>query len=174
MKPTVISSLTAALLPISAGTLFLLTACQDPASVSQPADTPAFAQAPATGNGQKFVLPIDEEDVVDCGAGVFLDVHFEGWIQFRIFDEPVKRNVELDVFHVVGTFTNTAGKTYKFNDVGPDRYYLEDGNLIVASSGRLGGGLIGHTVINLTTGETEFIAGKEFAGVEALACEALT
>jgi hypothetical protein len=163
-----------AIIPVRVGTLFLLTACQDPASVSQPTDAPAFAQAPATGNGHKFVLPIDEDDVVDCGAGQFLDVHFAGWVQVRIFDEPVERNVELDVYHVVGTFTNAAGKTYKFNDAGPDRYYLEDGNLIVASSGRIGGGLIGHRVINLTTGNTEFIAGKEFAGVEALACEALT
>jgi hypothetical protein len=101
-------------------------------------------------------------------------VHFEGWIQIRLFDEPIKRNVRLDVFHLVSTFTNTAGETYVFRDVGPDRYYVRNGNLIVASSGRLGGGLIGHIVTNLTTGETEFIAGKEFAGAEALACAALT
>jgi hypothetical protein len=157
------------------GTLCLVTGCQDPTSVSQPTDTPSFAQTPATGNGHKFVLPIDEDgDPVNCGAGAVLDVHFGGWIQFRVFDEPIKRNVELDVFHVVSTFTNTAGETYVFRDVGPDHYYLEDGNLIVASSGRLGGGLIGHIVTNLTTGETEFIAGKEFAGAEALACAALT
>ncbi len=163
-----------AIITVLVGTLFLLTACQDPASVSQPTDTPAFAQTPATGNGKKFVLPIDEEDVLDCGAGQVLAVHFKGWIQFRVFAEPVKRNVELDVFHIVGIFTNTAGKTYRFNDVGPDHYYLEDGNLIIASSGRIGGGIIGRIVTNLTTGETVFVAGKEFAGVEALACAALT
>ena len=174
MKPIVISSLTAALLPISAGMLFLLAACQDPASVSQPTDAPALAQAPATGNGQKFVLPIDEEDVVNCGPGQILTVHFFGWIQFRVFDEPVKRNVELDVFHVAGIYTNTAGKTYRFNDVGPDHYYLDDGNLIIAASGRIGGGNIGHVVTNLTTGETVFVAGKEFESADALACEALT
>jgi hypothetical protein len=121
-------------------------------------------------------LPIDEAgDPVNCGAGAVLEVHFGGWIQFRGFDEPIERNLELDVFHVVSTFTNTAGETYVFRDVGPDRFYLEDGNLIiVASSGRLGGGLIGHIVTNLTTGETELIAGKAFAGAEALACAALT
>jgi hypothetical protein len=155
--------------------LFLLAACQDPAAVSQPTDTAALARAPATGNGHKLVFPIDEDDVVSCAPGEELALHFAGWIQVRVFDEPVKQNVELDVYHVVGTFTNTAGKTYKFIDAGPDRFYLEDGNLILATSGRVGfGGLIGHRVINLTTGETEFIAGKEFGGVEALACEALT
>ncbi|MBA3259135.1 MAG: hypothetical protein H0T68_06695 [Gemmatimonadales bacterium] len=164
-----------AIIMVLVGTLFLLPACQDPTSMSQSSATPAFARAPATGNGHKFVELIDEDaPAVDCEAGEFLDLHFGGWIQFRVFDEPVKRNVELDVFHVVGTFTNTAGETFLFRDIGPEHYYLDDGNLIVASSGRFGGGLIGHIVTNLTTGETEFIAGKEFAGAEALACEALT
>jgi hypothetical protein len=163
-------------LPTLVGTLCLVTGCQDPTSVPQPTETAAFARTPATGNGHKFVLPIDEAgDPVDCGAGAVLEVHFGGWIQFRVFDEPIERNLELDVFHVVSTFTNTAGKTYVFRDVGPDRFYLEDGNLvIVASSGRLGGGLIGHIVTNLTTAETVLVAGKEFAGAEALACAALT
>jgi hypothetical protein len=157
-------------------TLFLLPACQEPTSMSQPSDTPAFARAPATGNGHKFVELIDEDaPPVNCGGGEFLDLHFTGWIQFRIFDEPVKRNVELDVFHVVGTYTNTAGETFVFRDVGPDHYYLEGGNLIVEASGRQGGrGLIGHIVINITTGEIELIAGKDFAGADASACEALT
>ena len=154
--------------------LSLVASCDTSGPVSPKADGLALAKTPSDGNGNKLVFPIDEEDVVDCGADEFLNVHFAGWIQVRIFDEPVKRNVELAVYHVVATFTNTSGQTYKFNDAGPDRYYLENGSLIVASSGRIGGGLIGHRVINLTTGETEFIAGKEFAGVEALACEALT
>jgi hypothetical protein len=82
--------------------------------------------------------------------------------------------VELDVFHSATTFTNSAGKTYVFHDVGPDHYYMDGGDLIVESSGRLGGGLIGRVVTNLTTGEVLFVAGKEFAGVESLACAALT
>jgi hypothetical protein len=136
----------------------------------------AFAEAPATGNGHKLVFPIDEDDPsVDCGGGQILEAHLQGWIQVRVFDRPGSRNLELDVFHLVVTFTNSAGETYAFHDVGPDRYYVEGGNLvIVASSGRLGGGLIGHIVTNLTTGEVELVAGKQFAGVETLACEALT
>jgi hypothetical protein len=156
----------------------LALACEQASTAPQPAgsDTPALAQAPATGNSHKFVELIDEDAAaVDCGAGDFLALHFSGWIQFRVFDEPVKRNVELDIFHVVGTYTNTAGETFVFRDVGPDHYYLEDGNLIVEACGRQGGrGLIGHIVINITTGETELVAGKEFAGADALACEALT
>jgi hypothetical protein len=136
----------------------------------------AFAETPATGNGQKLVIPVDAVlPSVDCGGGQVLQAHIHGWIQVRVFDQTGSRNVELDVFHNVITFTNLAGETYAWHDVGPDHYYLDrDGNLIVASSGRIGGGLIGHVVTNLTTGEVEFVAGKEFPGVESLACAALT
>jgi len=155
--------------------LLLLIGCQDPAAVSQPSDLPAFAQAPADGNGRKLVFTIDQElPGVDCGGGTVLAAHIEGWIQARVFEGSGSPNVELDVFHTVTTFTSPAGKTYAFHDVGPDHYFIRGGDLIVASSGRLGGGLIGRVVTNLTTGETLFVAGKEFAGVESLACAALT
>jgi hypothetical protein len=162
--------------PAIVGTLFLAIGCQDPASVSPPADPPIFAEAPATGNGNKLVFPVDEDlPSVECEGGDFLEEHQDGWVQIREF-KPGNRNVELDVFHLVTTFTNSAGETFVFRDVGPDHFYLEDGNLIVvASSGRLGGfGLFGRVVFNLTTGEVEFVAGKQFGGAEALACEALT
>jgi hypothetical protein len=159
-----------------AGTLWLVAGCEGPASVSSPNDTPEFARVPADGHGHKLVFPIDQDLApVDCGGGVVLDAHVKGWIQVRVFDQTGSRNVELDVFHNVITFTNPAGETYAWHDVGPDHYYLDrDGNLIVESSGRLGGGLIGRVVTNLTTGEVLFVAGKEFAGVESLACAALT
>jgi hypothetical protein len=157
----------------------LALACEQASTAPQPADsdTPALARTPATGNGPKVVELIDEDGAaIDCGAGDVLALHFSGWVQFRVFDEPVKRNVELDIFHVIGTYTNSAGDTFVFRDVGPDHFYLDaDGNLIVAASGRQGArGLIGHIVINITTGETGLVAGKQFAGVDASACEALT
>jgi hypothetical protein len=159
--------------PALVGTLFLAIGCQAPESVSAPDDAPAFANAPATGNGHKLVIQIDEPGpTVLCEGGATLDAHAQGWIQVRLFDHD--RNLELDVFHIVLRFTNAAGKTYTFREVGPDHYYVKDGNLFVAASGRLSGGLIGHVVTNLTTGETVLIAGKQFDGVESLACDALT
>ncbi len=75
----------------------------------------------------------------------------------------------------MATYTNSAGETFVFHDVGPDHYYLENGDLIVAITGRsTGSGVIGHVVVNLTTGEVQLIAGKGFGSVDALACEALT
>jgi hypothetical protein len=175
LKRIVISSLTAVLLTLPVGTLLL--GCENAEPASPSTDTPAFAQVPATGNGHKVVIPIDEDfPNVACGGGEILELHIEGWIQVRVFPEGSNRNVELDMFHLVLKYTNTAGKTFTFQDAGPDHLYIDkNGDLIVASSGRLNGGLIGHIVTNLTTGEVQLVAGKEFAGgSDALACQALT
>jgi hypothetical protein len=122
-----------------------------------------------------LVFSIDETFPVDCGDEELVGNEV-GWFQIRLFTQPGNRHVELDVFHLVVTFTNSAGETFTFRDVGPDSYYLDDaGNLIIATTGRsTGSGVIGHVVINLTTGEVTLVAGKEFGSAEALACEALT
>jgi hypothetical protein len=105
-----------------------------------------------------------------------LDVHLEGWLQGRTFDQPDNPNVVLEVFHALITFTNAAGDTYDFHDIGPDHYYIQDGTLFVALSGHsAGSNVIGHVILNVDTGETvEFVAGRGFGSTEALACEALT
>ena len=123
MKPIVLSSLTAVLLAVPVGTLFLVTGCQSAESVSPSPDTPAFAKGPADGNGNKFVIPVDEQFPVDCN-GAQLIGHLTGWFQGRLFRQP-NRNVELDVYHFLWTFTNSAGKTFRFHDVGPNRVHFD-------------------------------------------------
>jgi hypothetical protein len=174
MKPIVISSLTAVLLAVPVGTLFLVTGCQSSESVSPSTDNPVLAQAPATGNGNKFVIPVDEQVPVDCN-GEQLTGNLTGWFQGRLFRQP-NPNVELDVFHFLWTFTNSAGETFRFHDVGPNRVHFDSqtGELILELTGRVGGAVIGHLRVNLDTGEEEFIAGKDAGELEALACEALT
>jgi len=157
-----------------AGTLWLVTGCHTPEPVSPLQDRPVFAQVPAAGNGNKLVFPFAFDLQADCN-GEILANKVVGWVQVRVFDQPKNRNIELDVFHSVATYTNSAGETFVFHDVGPDHYYLEDGNLIVAITGRsTGSGVIGHVVVNLSTGEVELIAGSAFGTVDAIACAALT
>jgi hypothetical protein len=161
--------------PTLVGTLFLVTGCENSEPASPSTGTPTFAQGgPATGNGNKEVVLIDERFPVECPGGEILEVHLSGWFQARLFPQPNNRNAQLTVFHQIITFTNTAGETFVFTEVGPDHAFFEDGILYVAVVGRLGGGLIGRLVFNPETGEDVFVAGKEFEGVEALACEALT
>jgi hypothetical protein len=171
LKPIVISSLTAVLLAVPVGTLLLGCENSEPASPST--DTPAFAQLPATGHGNKEVIPIDVAlPSVDCGGGKVLQEHANGWLQVRVFDQP--KNVELDVFHSVITFTNSAGETFRLTDVGPDRVYFDGENLVVALMGRIASeNFIGRLVFNANTGEVEFAAGKD-NDINALACQALT
>ena len=163
------------LAPAFIATLFLVSGCEN-SEPAAPSTDPAFAQAPATGNGNKFVVPIDEDfPTVDCPGGATLDVHSKGWMQVRVFGQPRNRNVQLTIFHSVITFQNSAGETFKFNDLGPDRVYFDHGDLVVAVVGRIGGaGLIGRFVPNLETDELEFFAGNDIGDVNALACEALT
>ncbi len=171
MKPIVVSSLTAVLLTLPVGTLLLGCENSEPASPST--DTPAFAQLPATGHGNKEVIPIDVElPSVNCGGGEVLQEHASGWLQVHVFDQP--KNVELDVFHSVITFTNSAGETFRLTDVGPDRVYFDGENLVVAVMGRIASeNFIGRLVFNAETGEVVFAAGRN-NDINALACQALT
>ena len=155
------------------GTLLIIGGCENASAPS--ADQPLLGQAPADGNGNKTVLTFDFDVSITCTGGEDLVANFVGWTQIRLFQQPNNRNVELDVFHAVVTISNDAGETFVFHDVGPDHYYVEDGNLIVTVTGRsTASGVIGHVVFNLDTGEPELVAGNAFGSLADLACDALT
>jgi hypothetical protein len=140
-----------------------------------------FATTPADGNGNKTVIPFDDTFSVSCGAET-IALNIKGWVQIRTFDQANNRNVELDVFHGVLTYTNSAGETFVWHDVGPDHYYLDNGDLIVSISGTSTASgniqrdqiVIGHVRLNLTTGEVDFVAGNQPGNIDELACLALT
>lgn len=148
--------------------------CESGVPVSAPNDPPSFAPA---GNQNKFVIPIHEEFSDVCPGGTELDVVIDGWFQGRFFEQANNKNVQLNVFRVTWTFTNSSGKTFAFQEVGPDRIYMEDGKLFVAITGRIPFlGLIGHAVFDLSTDPPTqvFTAGRNFGDLLLLACEALT
>jgi hypothetical protein len=156
------------------GTLLVIGGC-DNSPVSPSTDRPVLAQSPADGNDNKTVLTFGFDVPVTCPNGQTLESTFEGWTQILLFQQASNPNVELNIFHAVRTFVNTAGETFVFRDVGPDHYYMEGGDLIVTVTGRAtASGVIGHVVFNLNTGEAELVAGREFGDIEALACNALT
>jgi hypothetical protein len=77
----------------------------------------------------------------------------------------------------------SSWETWVWRDVGPDRSYVDDnGDLIFAVSGRSTASgtpdrdeiVVGHMVLNATTGVVEFIAGRQLGGVDDLACSELT
>lgn len=154
--------------------LALAMGCGSDAPLS-PADVPPSFAPASTKN--KSVFAFDQTDNVTCpGSGVVLSSNAKGWVQTMTFEQERNKNVVLQVFHQVLTFTNTTtGETFVFRDVGPDHYYLDDeGNLIITITGRsTGSGVIGHVVINLATEEVLLVAGKEFGTATALACEAI-
>lgn len=151
----------------------IASACETPAPLGPSPNTPLFANAPADGNGNKQVFMVNIGPTnINCGTQTIVR-NIQGWIQVRTFDQPDNRNVELDVFHQNFIFTNAAGDTFVWHDVGPDRYYVSDGILFVAVVGRAGGH-IGRLVVNLATGEVEFEAGRDAGLPRDQACAALT
>jgi len=156
--------------------LALLAACADRTNPTAVYDGPLFAQAPADGNGNKQVIPIDFQFPVTCEGGATLSLHFGGWVQMWVSSQPNNRNVQLNAVHLVFTYTNAAGESFVWREVGNDQFYIdENGDLIHVLTGRAGFfGVIGRLVINDATGEVKFVAGNQFGTADDRACNALT
>jgi hypothetical protein len=165
------------LIPALVSACFLITGCDRPELVAPEAEPVAFSTAPADGNGNKFVVTFDDTFLTDCG-GETINLNITGWFQARAFTQPSSRNLELDIFHQIWTYTNTAGDTFVYPAVGPNRFSLDvkTGEQILEVSGRSGGaeGIIGRFVLNLDTFEVEFLAGQDLGSIDERACEALT
>lgn len=153
-----------------------------PTIAASPSTAQTVAGVPADGNGNKFVGYWEATWPVSCG-GATITGSYEGWGQFRSFGPPKNRNVELGVFHLVFTYMNSDGERWVWRDVGPDRSYVDDnGDLIVTVTGRSTASgtpdrdeiVVGHVVLNATTGVVEFIAGRPLGAVDDLACSELT
>jgi len=158
------------------GTVFLVSGCGD-SPTTPPAEKPFSAQVPANGNGNKQVITFDFDvpDPIACPNGEELSLHVEGWVEIRTFSNSSR--VELDVYHVAHTWSNSAGETFVDQEIGPDRFYIDrnTGHLILASTGKLSfAGIMGQIVTDLTTGEVLLVTGPGFPDHLALACAALT
>jgi hypothetical protein len=156
----------------------LLFACSRGPVAPSLSDAPLFTQAPADGNGNKQVIPIDAQfpDVFTCSSGATLSLHVVGWVQIWVTSQPNNRNVTLDAINVLFTFTNSAGAAFEWREVGNDQFYFDqNGDLIHVLTGRDGGdGVIGRLVINTVTGEVTFVAGNQSGTRNDRACAALT
>jgi hypothetical protein len=167
----------------------LVCACGGGADLAGPEATdnqlssPLFAAGgiPADGNGNKLVFSWDFDSPVDCG-GTILTLNNKGRVQIKDLGSSNNRNVGLEVYHIVLTYTNAAGDTWVWHDVGPDHYYVDGDELFVTISGRSTASgnidrdeiVTGHVVLNLTTGEVVHVAGRNRGKVDDLACNALT
>jgi hypothetical protein len=142
-------------------------------------EQPSLTQAPAEGNVNKQVITLNDDvpEPFVCPGGQELNLHVEGWIQLRFFRSPDNPRVELDVFHVVHTWSNTSGDTFVDQEILAERYYIDrdTGHLILAFTGKLSFlGVIGQLVIDLNTDEVVFVTGPGFPDHLAQACAALT
>ncbi len=172
------------LVPVLLGVAFVL-GCDGPGPLSPVSGDQLSLNkggVPSDGNGNKAVFEFDINTPVTCSSGEVINRNDFGWAQYRVFGPPNNRNVLLGIFHDVITYTNADGDTFVWRDVGADRYYIDDGHLFVSITGRSTASgninrdeiVVGHCVLNLTTGEVVFLAGNEFGNLDDLACDALT
>jgi hypothetical protein len=158
-----------------AGALYVGLGCTSSEPLSPLAvDRPSFLQAPGDGNGSKNVFPLDLllPDFTTCADGTTLSLRLVGWEQIRSIGEGPGTIQTLNYEFI---YSNAAGETYVWHQVGAGRVYLsETGDRILSAGGRFGyDPIVGHFVVNLTTGELVSIAGRAIFA-EDLACAALT
>ena len=172
-----------AAIPAVATTGILLTAsaCDSPGPLAPvvrvtPAVAAQLPQDALVANERVQRFPLDFTFSVDCD-GEAITAHVVGFFQVRTFEREGSRVLELRQLNILVTFTNAAGETFLWREVGPDLFRIDrDGNLVQAIAGRVGVqfGTIGRVVVDPETGELEFIAGRNVGLTEANACEALT
>ena len=111
-----------------------------------------------------------------CGFPVTADIG--GRIGFIEFDRGGAPGVfELAIYGLRVTYRNPDnGNVVRLRDIGPDRFYVQDGIAFVAVTGRslTGTGNIGVFKINLETGEVVHAAGNEVGFIFDHLCDDLS
>lgn len=108
---------------------------------------------------------IDDEEsaFVSAYCGFPVEAEFGGRVGYIILDrQGAPGTFELDVYGFRGTYVNPEnGNVVRVRDIGPDRFYVQDGIAYVAVTGRSEGGtgVVGVVKINLTTGDVVHESG---------------
>jgi len=153
------------------------------ATLAMLAATIGAAPAALAAGPQRIVVDLDdpaldaEESAAyteACGFEVAADN--AGHIIMLVFPESRKRMLEINVYGIRATYTNVeTGASIRLRDDGPDRIYVKDGSLFVGVTGRstTGTGVVGLTVIDLTTFEVVKQAGNDVGLFQDQLCDAL-
>ena len=174
MRQTISLSLAA----FACGLAVLLPACGDGSPVTtapEAGDRPVLAGPPIFVNLDDPEIEAEESAFFTEFCGFPVTVDLEGGFQILLVSaspRAKRQTVELHNFRLRYTFTNAAGESTKETVAGPDRFYIQDGQLFLAITGRSIGG-IGLFVINLETGEVVKIAGRD-PGIDATVCDPLS
>jgi hypothetical protein len=162
------------LLPIVASVTVLAAACQG-SDISSPLGSKGAAQVAqlAATPTPNTVFPVDVTSQVTCANGTSLNQEEVGRIQMHTFSQGNSNILEMDSFHVVITFTNAAGQSYTWRDVGPDKISMQDGKLVLTVTGRAGG-MLGTFTIDPFTGTVLFSSGPALGSPVTTACAALS
>lgn len=158
--------------------LILLAACDatnhmPTAPVMRAAATPEQLAVPADGNGKKVMYVLDIASIVSCPGGSLLTRHITGYVQVMTTMSVEGPTLEIDTAVELYTFTSSSGASYIWREVGGERVWIEDGDVLASYNGRIPGN-IGRTVVDLTTQTVVSETGNDVDMPRLLACAALT
>ena len=117
----------------------------------------------------------DQEAFFLEACGYPIDFEGSGHIITHVFNDNA-RLIAITNFRLFETFSANGKTVVVRPDSGPDRIWVgQDGNVYLAIVGRsvTGSGVIGRTVINLSTGEFVSSNGHELGDFLAMLCEEL-
>lgn len=118
----------------------------------------------AAGPTREVVLLEDSAVFDEVCPGFPVRIDFTGKETYIVFGEGARRVGEIDTYLYVTTYTNTQnGTSLSIRDSGPDRWYVDDGRLYIAVTGRptTSTGVIGVVIIDFETFDIVFQAGNE-------------
>jgi hypothetical protein len=122
-------------------------------------------------------IDADESAFVSDLCGFAIDADVSGHIGFvTLGREGSPGTSQLNLYDVHATYTNPAnGNVVRLRDIGPDRFYVQDGVAYVAVTGRseTGSGIVGVVKIDLATGEVVHQAGNDIGVLYDRICAAL-
>ena len=99
-----------------------------------------------------------------------------GHVIYQVFPDGRRSMLALDHYNIRATYTNLeTGTVVLLRDIGPDRWYVRDGNAYLGVTGRSTtfSGVIGLVVFDLATEQVVKSAGNEVGNFWDSICEAL-
>lgn len=122
-------------------------------------------------------LDAEETAYVSSLCGFPITAEVSGRISFTtLADGSRPGTFALDVYGIRVTYVNPeTGAVLRLRDIGPDRFYVQDGAAYVAVTGRseTGTGVVGVVKIDLATNEVVHEAGKNVGFIYDRLCTAL-
>jgi hypothetical protein len=121
-------------------------------------------------------IDIDESAWASAWCGFAVDADVSGRVGGLEFAGDGRSVLSLTIYGIRVTYTNVeTGAVVRLRDIGPDRFFVKDGRIFVAVTGRAsnGTGIAGVVIFDFETGELVHQAGHDMGVFNDWFCSAI-